>query len=233
MLAKSAMTLLLLCGVIHMVGCGDDTGTTSNTGGSGGSGASGGSGGSGAAGGSGGAGGAGGATTTSASTSESTTSSSSTTTGTPTGCAGLGDTCSDCLFTSCNALYCTCFDNASCGSLVACSQACAPGDTACGQACFTNNQAGISNAALVGDCAATQCPACTGSAALGPCEKCLFTSCSAQMNKCLANADCNGLIQCVQDGGDAFGCAFEYPDGTDDAQAVSDCLDNNCSGQCG
>lgn len=153
------------------------------------------------------------------------------------GCAGLGDACSDCLFTSCNALYCACYDNATCGALVACTQGCAAGDDGCAQACLTNNQAGISAAALVSDCAATSCPSCPGVAALGPCEKCLFTSCSAQMNKCLANEECGALIQCAQDcapGDDtclAF-CAFEHSGGTDDGQAVSDCLGASCGGQC-
>src|SRR5262245_37260655 len=45
------------------------------------------------------------------------------------GCSmGLGDACSDCAAMSCNALYCACYANPACGTLIACVQMCAPGD---------------------------------------------------------------------------------------------------------
>ena len=166
------------------------------------------------------------------STGGTTTSSSSSSTG----CAGLGDACTDCLADKCNATYCACYADLACGSLVQCSQGCA-GDAACNQGCFTNNQAGISEAALLGDCAATNCAACPGTAALEPCTKCLFGACPAVMNKCLANAECAALIACAQDcAGDAicqFGCYTDHPDGQSDADGVSTCVQDSCSGQCG
>ena len=122
-----------------------------------------------------------------------------------------------------------------CGSLVQCSQACA-GNADCNQDCFTNNQNGISEAALLNNCAATQCPSCPGTSALSPCELCVFTSCSSQMNACLANPDCNALLACVQacpmDANyDACvqDCGFLNFGGIDDAQNVSSCVSANCS----
>ena len=155
------------------------------------------------------------------------------------GCKGLGDACSDCAATSCNAAYCTCYANPACGALVACAQNCAAGDAQCGQACLTANQAGISDALLLGDCANTSCTgSCTGTTKLTPCEACAFTNCPTQMNKCLANEECNQLIQCVQacDPGDSIcagGCALQFGGGTNDAQDVQACVDGACAAQCG
>jgi len=233
MLAKYTVPIFVLLGAL-LSGCGDSgSGSTggSGQGGSGGSTSTAGSGGTGgmATGGTGGmsTGGSGGTTTTTTSTSV-------------TGCQPLGDACTNCLADKCNALYCTCYDNPACGSLVACTQACAPGDAACNQACFTNNQNGISEAALVNDCGATQCGAsCPGTTALDGCSLCLFQSCSAQMNACFGSADCNAIVTCVQGCGGDFFCQGDcYNDPAHQAgqglvDNLNSCLQDKCSGQCG
>jgi hypothetical protein len=151
-------------------------------------------------------------------------------------CGELGDACTKCLSNKCNMLYCNCYADPGCGKLVECSQGCNPNDMACVQSCFTQQPNSISTAALVSDCGAAQCPECPGTGVLEPCQKCLFTSCPSQMNKCLANAECNKLVQCVGGcNGDIFcqgDCYNAYPGGQNDADDVSGCLENNCSGQC-
>lgn len=229
MLAKYTIPFVMLCGAL-VVGCGDDgSGSTGGTGGTGGSttvggGGAGGGGGTTATGGM-STGGAGGMTTSS------TTSSTS-----MTGCQALGDACTACLFDKCNMTYCACYAEPACASLVSCSQGCA-GDPACNQGCFTNNQNGISEAALVNDCAATNCAMCPGTAALDPCSKCLFGACPDALSKCLANSECAALVTCAQGcGGDAFcqlGCYDDHPAGQNDADAVSSCAQDSCPGQCG
>jgi hypothetical protein len=149
------------------------------------------------------------------------------------GCAGLGDACSDCAAAQCNELYCTCYDNASCGALVACAQGCAAGDTDCAQSCLSNNQSGISDALLLGNCAATSCAqACPAATTLGACEACAFENCPSQMNTCLADAECTALIQCVQEcnGDDLcnYGCVLDHGDGQQAAEAVQSCVAQPC-----
>jgi hypothetical protein len=233
MLAKLSLPFVLLCGAL-VLACGD-SGSGSSNGGSGGSGGStggsgGSTGGSTATAGSGGTGGTGGMTSTGG-----TTSSGGTGGTTNPGCSGLGDACTDCLADKCNATYCACYADPACGSLVQCAQACA-GNADCNQNCFTNNENGISEAALLNNCAATQCPSCPGTASLSPCELCVFTSCAPQMNTCLANPDCNALLACAQACPmDANydtcvqNCGFANFGGIDDAQNVSSCVSANCS----
>ena len=210
--------LFAACGSDETSSNDDDDNDTSDTGGSGGS-----SSGSGAS---------------SSGSGASSSSSSGSGTGGAMGCAGLGDACSDCAFGACNALYCTCYDNPACGALVACAQTCAPGDTGCAQNCLTQNQAGISDALLLGNCAAGGCAAdCPTATVLSPCESCAFTNCEQQMNTCLANAECTALIECVQgcsDGDDIClaGCAIEHGDGQNDAEAVQNCVASPCP-ECG
>src|SRR5438874_9062753 len=73
------------------------------------------------------------------------------------GCMGLADACSQCAFQSCQSVYCACYAEPACGSLIACAQKCSPNDMQCAQTCLTQNEAGISDAFLVDDCAASSC----------------------------------------------------------------------------
>ncbi len=119
-----------------------------------------------------------------------------------------------------------------------CTQGCAANDTVCNQTCLANNEGAISEAALLNDCGGSTCALdCPDSTALDICTKCLFTNCSTAMNACLSNPECSALVQCAQDCfGDAFcqlGCYDDHPDGQNDADAVTSCLQNSCSGQCG
>lgn len=232
MLANYTIPFVMLCGAL-MMGCGD--GGSSSNGGSGGSGGKGGST-STAGGGTGGSGGTSTGGTTTGGTGGMTTSSTTTSSSSMTGCQALGDACTQCLFTSCNPTYCACYAEPACATLVSCTQQCA-GDPSCNQGCFTNNQAGIPEAALVNDCAATSCPMCPGTAQLDPCSKCLFGACPDALGKCLANAECAALVTCAQGcGGDLFcqlDCYDAHPAGQNDADAVSTCAQDSCSGQCG
>lgn len=182
--------------------------------------------------------GAGGAGVTSASAGGASGTSSASTGAGRAGCKGLGDACSDCAAMQCNAQYCACYGNPTCGQLVACVQNCPPGDMGCGQNCLTANEAGITDALLLSDCAAGGCMAdCPTAAKLTACEVCALQNCPQQMNKCVANPECTALIQCVEGCmGDDFcnaGCAFDHGDGQTDAQAVQDCTKTPCANQCG
>lgn len=153
------------------------------------------------------------------------------------GCMGLGDPCSDCIFQNCQQQYCACAADTTCQNLVTCTQGCGANNANCTQGCFTNNEPAIAQGALLDDCAANACNSmCNNSlTALTACEKCLFTSCSQQIDTCLANPDCNQLVQCAEAcNGDLLcegDCENQYPNGSDDANNLSDCQMNSC-GQC-
>ncbi len=215
---------VLACGGSSSSGTTSATSTTTTTG----------SGGSGGSSSSTGGGGAGGVATTTSTTATTTTTGA----GGSNPCPGLGDTCSNCTADKCMATYCTCYANPSCGGLVQCNSTCAPGDTGCAQNCLNSNKTGISEAFLLGDCAATQCVnECPGTSPLAECQRCLFSSCASQMNECLGNTDCSELIQCIQQcapGNDSCvtNCGFQHFDSIDKAQKIQDCSKAQCAGKC-
>jgi hypothetical protein len=155
-------------------------------------------------------------------------------------CQSVGDACSNCAFSSCNAEYCACYVEQDCAAIVNCFQTCPTGDMACQQTCMTMHPDSISLAFLLGDCASNDCAAeCPGVRALDPCEACLFTSCSTQMNTCLSNPDCTALLQCVHPACAPTysmtcvgNCAALHPGGQTDGLAVYSCLTGSCATAC-
>src|SRR5262249_2543095 len=100
------------------------------------------------------------------------------------GGAPLADPCRTGIAMKAESTYCACYNDPACGMLIECLAKCGPGDAQCSQTCATKNMAGISEAALVGDCGATDCAAeCPNAAKLTPCEHCAAVSCSSQLNK--------------------------------------------------
>jgi hypothetical protein len=152
------------------------------------------------------------------------------------GCSDLGDPCTQCLAKKCSDTYCKCYGNPACGSLVACSQKCAAGDSACQQACFQQNEPGIADAALLNDCNASNCAnTCPGAAALDACTKCLFTQCPSKIDACLADDTCNQFLQCVAMCNGDSGCQQDcyFSNSNSKVDDVISCVQNTCSAQCG
>jgi VDE lipocalin domain len=154
------------------------------------------------------------------------------------GCPGLGDPCTDCMAIQCSPAYCACYGNQDCSELYQCFGTCAPNDAACQQACYTDHEDGISDATLFGHCAATTCDAaCEFGSELTPCQVCLYDDCEPEMNQCIANPDCTAIFACFQgcdpgDPGCPMACFMQYPDGSDDAQSVSQCAQTICAPAC-
>lgn len=154
------------------------------------------------------------------------------------GCPGLGDPCTDCMAIQCSPAYCGCYGNQDCSELYQCFATCAPGDAACEQACYTDHEDGISDATLFGHCAATTCDAaCDFGFELTPCQQCLYDDCEPEMNQCVASPDCTAIFACFQgcdpgDPGCPAACLMQYPDGSDDAQSVSQCAQTICAPAC-
>lgn len=137
----------------------------------------------------------------------------------------------------CSAAYCICYGNLACDKLLACSSACPSGDTACHTACMAASPNGISDAYLLADCAAMNCPAaCPKTEALKPCEECLFTKCPVAANACLGNPECIALVNfakgCMGNSGCQQMCLSAHPAGAADAQSLSFCSNANCDAQC-
>lgn len=215
---------LLAFGIV--AGCGEDP-PAPGTGGGGGEGAAGGSGGAGAtstsATSAGGAGGTGG--------------------GSSAECKSLNEPCSNCAIEQCNDLYCECFGNAACKSLVLCLSGCAAGDEECFQQCLTVNEDGISDAFLVADCVQDKCADTACEFPLDEvteCQTCLFGKCEADMNACIANPDCSQILFCFQECEKADPvdptcgqkCYDASPGGQQDLDAVNTCRDANCDAVC-
>ena len=234
------ITTAIAAGAVTLVACGSDGANTSSSGttssttttttGAGGAGgevtttSAGGAGGTGGMGQGGGTGGAGGAPL----------------------CQSLGDACSMCLYASCQDLYCTCYNNQACTDLVfTCLNQCDPASAdyqMCTQDCATMYPGGVSDGALLGGCSdqncAADCP--TSGIPIDPCSECLFTNCSNEMNACFANAECAAILQCAQecpvaDPGNPdcpTDCATMHPLGAQQALAVLNCSNTNCSTEC-
>jgi hypothetical protein len=226
-------------------GAGASSGNGSGTGAAGGTGA-----GSGAGGGSGGTtptgsggtttGGSG--TTTGSGTGSTTGAGTGGSTGTGTGpqiCPDFGDACTECLAVSCPETYCNCYENSECFALFQCGGPC-DGDPQCVEACYAEHQDGISDAALVSDCAAVFCPdACPGfeGSQVDPCTKCILKGCEAEMNACLAEPACLQLYECLtacppvdlmcQDG-----CYNKYSSGIPSLQTLLTCASDECDDPC-
>jgi hypothetical protein len=158
-------------------------------------------------------------------------------------CVDLGDGCTQCELERCNESYCDCYESAECGLLATCTFAC--GDLACVQDCYEQHPQGISDAVLLFDCAAGQCPASSeceayiypGYVPLTGCQTCLYDKCPSQMNLCVANEACPPLLLCLEPCGANTTCQEEcyamHPEGENDANAVGICLLANCSTPCG
>jgi hypothetical protein len=152
-------------------------------------------------------------------------------------CRDLGDPCTQCEVQNCNDSYCACYGDQQCGDLFLCLSMCGLDDQNCWQACYTNNPGGISKAALISSCAATECTVeCPGAIALDPCEICLYDKCDTAMNACIANPACLELLVCL-DTCNSPGCENQcyslYPNGLADAGAVGNCLQASCATECG
>ena len=120
--------------------------------------------------------------------------------------------------------------------LAQCDVPCQPTDLACHQACWTAHAGGISDGALLVDCAAKQCAqGCPGLTPLTPCQKCLYQTCPAPMNACIANPECTNLLYCMAACADQAcldGCSAQHPQGTADAAPVTTCASQGCAAIC-
>ena len=65
--------------------------------------------------------------------------------------------CQKCLYTSCAPEMNACLADPECLGLIQCTQACAPGDMACSQACVQAHPDGLASAQAVGTCRKIQC----------------------------------------------------------------------------
>jgi hypothetical protein len=198
--------------------------------------------------------GQGGATTSvpTTGTSGSGTSSSVTTTTTPVGGSGAGgaggngvggsecfaydDVCAECTFGACHEVYCACQSNGACAMLSFCVSNC-EGDLACEADCRYSFPDGISDAALLMQCAVVSCPIeCPGLTLLPECNVCLFESCPERMNACLGSEPCATLVECAEgcngDGACLEACFAAHPDPDTLGEEVFACVCSDCQAPC-
>jgi hypothetical protein len=69
------------------------------------------------------------------------------------------------------------------------------------------------------------------------CNACLDSMCCSQAQTCAADTDCTNLLTCIQacamgDTACENTCAGQHPTGTNELNAVGDCLTNMCPTQC-
>ena len=212
-------------------GAGTGTGA-SGGGGSTGTGASGGGGSTGT-----GASGGGGSTGTGAS-------GGGTTTGTGTAtviCNDFGDPCTECVAVECPERWCDCVGNSSCLGLLQCAGDCSGNDPGCTQVCYTQFESGISDAALITDCAGSLCPAqCPGNggSTLDDCTECILQDCETEINDCLAAPECLQLYDCLTNQCGPLdlmcqdACYDTYDAGISKLQTMLTCAGNECPNAC-
>ncbi len=149
-------------------------------------------------------------------------------------CASLGDGCTDCISTTCNASWCECTANPECTAIIECWYSCATDD--CFASCNQTYPNGVSDAAL-----AIGCPGCTGSCGtdpIDPCQECIYSSCEDEMNACFAVPECLLLWDCLSscpglDLSCQQGCYDAYGAGVESLQTALECVDGACTPQCG
>ena len=152
-------------------------------------------------------------------------------------CPDVGEPCTICESTQCPEAYCDCFNNGSCVLLAQCNAACNIADAGCFQACWALYPEGISDGAVLTDCAATTCnDECGGLfTPLNDCQLCLYGECSDAMNTCVANPQCFALLACLDtcdDVGCENTCYAVYPDGLADSGPVGQCAQDACLRVC-
>lgn len=134
-------------------------------------------------------------------------------------------------------LYCPCYADQDCAAIVACFNQCGANNPPCQQNCMSAHPDHISEAFILGDCAAGSCAQeCPGVITLDPCSMCLFTSCPAQMNTCLSDPECAALAECaLMCAGNQiciFGCGQQHPNGQAKALGALQCMNSSCSAEC-
>ncbi|HTJ82925.1 MAG TPA: hypothetical protein VL400_14490 [Polyangiaceae bacterium] len=149
-----------------------------------------------------------------------------------------GDACTQCIASSCSDVWCSCVNNPECFALYSCVGDCG-GDQGCATDCYTAHSAGLSDAALVADCAATACDgSCNwGGEPLDPCQKCLYTDCADEMNACIGNTECVAVWQCLQGCGPTQlschqACYDAHPSGVMPLEDLFSCSTNSCPDTC-
>jgi hypothetical protein len=141
--------------------------------------------------------------------------------------------CSSCMETSCDGAYGTCEADTDCTPIEACWENCAALDENCQYACLTGHMTGISQAFLLADCAARECPSsCTWAAALPGCYECLYSMAPADANACLPDVECYSWLVCTMQCGTDYTCYMSCPTADAPAQAVLNDLQNVCSDYC-
>ncbi|MBI4954275.1 MAG: hypothetical protein HY908_19780 [Myxococcales bacterium] len=155
-------------------------------------------------------------------------------------CAPMGDACSGCLYTSCNATYCACSTSPDCMSVSTCALACNPGDTACVEACFAADANGMAEFMLGADCAYTSCSnLCPGTLPIDPCQLCLAENCETQLEACFGNPACVALVDCAQacppgpqQQNCITQCGLANLGGIQQGQALQGCMSGSCGNSC-
>lgn len=151
-------------------------------------------------------------------------------------CHDFNIPCATCELEQCPDLYCRCFDSEGCIGLAWCIGNCPAGYNPCVQSCYSNSPTGISDAALVVECAATLCQAhCPGFGSLPPCNLCMFEGCPGEMNACLADPDCAALLYCVNGCTDqtcATSCVADHGGVTLLVSNLSSCMTAACGTPC-
>lgn len=147
----------------------------------------------------------------------------------------LGDSCTSCDFTSCNSEYCACYDDADCGTVATCIKACAANDTSCDYGCFVGHTTGISEAAVLEDCASRQCATgCNVTLELTSCESCMFTMAMSDVDACLTTSDCAAYFLCLTSCGSDPTCPSTCgASPTTPEQNILNDFDGPCGNVCG
>jgi len=149
-----------------------------------------------------------------------------------------GTACNQCIASSCPDVWCSCVNEPECFALYGCIGDCG-NDEDCANDCYTAHSAGISDAVLVADCAASPCDGtCNwGGEPLDPCTKCLYTDCSDEMNACIGSADCLTVWTCLQSCGPTQlschqACYDANPGGVLPLENLFSCSDAQCTSTC-
>ncbi|MEZ4296591.1 MAG: hypothetical protein R3B70_16580 [Polyangiaceae bacterium] len=144
--------------------------------------------------------------------------------------APASSACADCLYTSCEDIYCACVNEPACVGLGTCLNDGKPVEF-----CWQQNADGIAIAGRLQACGAQKCEACSYDD-VPPCLDCQLNNGPAEVNACFSSGDCLAYLKCVDDcGGDAGcaqGCGTTYPKGQAPAGNLIECIKGSCVAAC-
>lgn len=121
------------------------------------------------------------------------------------GVTALTDACPKCEEEKCCVTRAACDANPTCLALIGCIKGCTPGDDACSNQCYVDNEAGVAALGTHLICVFSECPEASTCGPVPEVVQCIAKKCKNTQGACASDLECWLLQSCVGD------CAGSVP----------------------